>query len=219
MYLNFSFQNIPKDIFKYISFFLKMNDVVSLGLSSKKQSKLIKTSIHKYISEKRWYYKSLTKLPVKLYKHVTLFDCRHRHEVKSNLINLKCLFLRFNTLIPTLMFQPTLTHLTIGGVVPPRPIEPVLPTIGFNRPIEPGLLPTSLTHLTLGGDFKQPIGIGVLPPNLTFNFRRKFQSTNWYRCSSTKFNRLNFKKKFRSNNRYCFYVHRRVISNIQILSF
>ena len=125
MSLNFSFQNIPKDIFKCISFFLKMNDVVSLGLSSKKQSKLIKTSIHKYISEKRWYYKSLTKLPVKLYKHVTLFDCRHRHEVKSNLINLKCLFLRFNTLIPTLMFQPTLTHLTIGGVVPQRPIEPV----------------------------------------------------------------------------------------------
>ena len=41
------------------------------------------------------------------------------------------------------------------------------PTIGFNRPIEPGLLPTSLTHLTLGGDFNQPIGVGVLPPNLT----------------------------------------------------
>ena len=220
MYLNFSFQNIPKDIFKYISFFLKMNDVVSLGLSSKKQSKLIKTSIHKYISEKKWYYESLIKLPVKLYKHVTLFQGLH---VNANLINLKRLFLRNNTLINTLTFQPTLTHLTIGvgGVVPrrPRPIGPVLPIIGFNRPIEPGVLPTSLTHLTLGGDFNQPIGIGVLPPNLTFNFRRKFQSTNWYRCSSTKFNRLNFKKKFRSNNRYCFYVHRRVISNIQILSF
>ena len=136
---NLSFQNIPKTIFKYISVYLKINDVVSLGLSSKKQSKLIKTSIHKYISEKKWYYESLIKLPVKLYKHVTLFQGRYEVNVKADLINLKRLFLHDNSLITTLMFQPTLTHLTIGvvRVVPrrPRPIGPVLPTIGFNRPI------------------------------------------------------------------------------------
>ena len=122
MSLNLSFQNIPKDIFQNISVYLKINDIVSLGLSSKKQRKPIKTSILKYISEKKWYYESLIKLPVKLYKHVTLFQGRY---VNANLINLKRLFLRNNTLINTLTFQPTLTHLTIGGVVPQRPIEPV----------------------------------------------------------------------------------------------
>ena len=113
MSLNLSFQNIPKDIFKCISFFLKINDAVSLGLSSKNESKLIKTAIYKYISVKRWDYKSLTKLPIKLYKHITLFDCQHKRGVKD-LINLKRLFLRGNTLDPSLIFQPTLTHLTIG---------------------------------------------------------------------------------------------------------
>ena len=116
MSLKLPFQNIPTDIFICISAYLKINEVVSLGLSSKKQSKLIKTSIHKYISEKRWYYESLTKLHVKLYKHITLFDGQHEVGLKSNLINLKHLFLRGNTVIPTLIFQPTLTHLTIGGV-------------------------------------------------------------------------------------------------------
>jgi hypothetical protein len=76
---------------------------------------------------------------VKLYKHVTLFQGRYEVNVKADLINLKRLFLHDNSLITTLMFQPTLTHLTIGvvRVVPrrPRPIGPVLPTIGFNRSI------------------------------------------------------------------------------------
>jgi hypothetical protein len=44
----------------------------------------------------------------------------------------------------------------------------------FNQPLAPGVFPASLTHLTFGCDFNQPLhfgvleGRGVLPASLTY---------------------------------------------------
>ena len=38
---------------------------------------------------------------------------------------------------------------------------------GYNKPINEGVLPQSLTHLTFGFAYSEPIGVGVLPQSLT----------------------------------------------------
>ena len=171
---NMSLNNIPKDIFKCISIYLKINDTVSLGLSSKLQRKLSKTAIHKYISGKKWKYESLNNLPIKLHKHVFVVGCQINNAGVFPK-NLKKLYFwrKSNPQISSIIFPITLTHLDLGDLFN-QPMDCLPPNLthltfgsNFNQQIGVGVLPLNLTHLTFEGKFNQPIGIGVLPPNLT----------------------------------------------------
>jgi hypothetical protein len=77
--------------------------------------------------------------------------------------------------VSELMDCKHITHLTFGDDFYQHLIKPgILPsslthlTFGnfFNKPIESGILPSLLTHLTFGYYFNQPITSGVLPSSL-----------------------------------------------------
>ena len=185
------FQNIPSDIFKCISFYLKINEIVALELSSKTHKKVTKTAISKHISENRWSCDSLTKLPIKLRKYVTILDCQNTsydiivfpNNLEQLIFSNKC-----DPSIFTSVFPETLTHLTIGDTFNQQVRVNVLPltlthlTFGwnFNKKISNGVLPSTLIHLIFGRNFNQTFDIGVLPCGLIeltfgFDFNQKFE--------------------------------------------
>jgi len=67
------------------------------------------------------------------------------------------------------------------GVLPPSLTQLTL-GYRFNRPLGQGVLPTGLTHLNLGGGFNQPLGGGVLPPSLTQLTLATTSTDSWVRA-------------------------------------
>ena len=58
------------------------------------------------------------------------------------------------------------SSLSANGVLPSSLTHLTFGT-NFNQPLGEGVLPSSLTHLTFGTNFNQPLGEGVLPSSLT----------------------------------------------------
>ena len=101
-----------------------------------------KTTIHKYISGKKWKYESVNNLPIKLQKHVFVIGCQINNTGVFPKNLKKLYFLRkSNPQISSIIFPITLTHLDLGDL--------------FNQHMDclPGRLPINLTHLTFGANF------------------------------------------------------------------